>query len=1183
MKKAVFTFGRMNPPTVGHEKLVAKVKQVATRNRATPLVFLSHTQNKKKDPLSYQQKIYYAQRAFGKIVQKSDAKTIIQVLQDLEKKGYTDIVLVVGSDRVQDFKTLINQYNGKDYTFDSIDVVSAGERDPDAEGVEGMSASKMRAVAVDDDRPMFISGVPSKISAADATKLYKDVRKGMMLESFEDIDIDALIDEIDIDTIELDDLDEVLNLSQRLKKARQMKRMAPRFKNLRKIKAKRMADPQRLMMRARKQALNIVRKRVAGKKGQNYTSLSPAEKIAVDRLVQGKTPAIQKLAQRLLPKVRKAEMERLKRARGPKDEEFSVDEARKVAQDQDIAKRPGTQPAKYFKDLALSTKKARDAQFKKQAKMDDDDPSAYKPAPGDKSGETKPSKHTIKYKQMYGEEVQLEADDWKEILKTTFPSLYRAVDKTVNNKRYQYAIKLFLQYTKDNPKDRRRNMVKAAQATNTDVRTLYSVFMDLVDRGKLPKQLADFQPLARRDVRKPSTKPFTGIMAMGEGNGQEDEVSDLVPDMIRISMISGSKKKKKGLLLDAEFEKFNEQVYTSNVKQQHSSEKERLKQQHAREKERQKADHQRELDRAKIRDIRTESVQLQEGINDPAIFKAVFLAGGPGSGKSFIVGKTALPALGFKIVNSDDAFEAAMKKAGLEMDPESIFSVQGQEIRGKAKALTGRKKQRYIEGRLGLVIDGTGKDSAKIKRQAKMLKDLGYDIAMIFVNTDLDTALARNQQRARSLPDDEVKSMWKEVQRNMGAFQTQFGNNLVIVDNSEGASWPQETLRAYRKMSKFASDRPQNPKAIKWISQQKKESGLDEQFEMFEATSSIAPRDNYQLEEKAIEALKKKSEKSGISYSILKQVYNRGMAAWKTGHRPGTTPQQWAFARVNSFLTGGKTRTTADKDLWAKAGKSKKEDVRVGPYMSKAGMTESLDESFQMHIDRPSGYGQMVTARDAGINVRGGFEFHPSVNEVGGAGERGTNKLTIKYQKDTPGQPITAERCPRTNEAVCQCSKVNELAEQNGTVKAIVTLEHTQGDVEGNIMLTQKPGKPTVITGQITGLKPGKHGFHIHEFGDLSKGCESAGGHYNPSKVNHGDLDKGHVGDLGNIEANEQGIASFTINASRVTLVGEQSVVGRSIVVHSGEDDLGQGGDAESLKTGNAGSRLGCGVIRLAE
>jgi len=127
----------------------------------------------------------------------------------------------------------------------------------------------------------------------------------------------------------------------------------------------------------------------------------------------------------------------------------------------------------------------------------------------------------------------------------------------------------------------------------------------------------------------------------------------------------------------------------------------------------------------------------------------------------------------------------------------------------------------------------------------------------------------------------------------------------------------------------------------------------------------------------------------------------------------------------------------------------------------------------------------------------------------------------------------------------------------------------------------QRPGEPTLIKGKISGLKPGKHGFHIHEFGDLSDGCDSAGAHYNPDDVNHGDLDNGHVGDLGNVVAGTDGIADFTLVAKRVDLTGDRSVVGRSIVIHSNADDLGKGGDAESLKTGNAGDRLACGVITL--
>src|SRR5210317_711627 len=111
-------------------------------------------------------------------------------------------------------------------------------------------------------------------------------------------------------------------------------------------------------------------------------------------------------------------------------------------------------------------------------------------------------------------------------------------------------------------------------------------------------------------------------------------------------------------------------------------------------------------------------VSLDEGVNDPSIFKAVFLAGGPGSGKSFIVGKTALTALGFKVINSDDAFERALKKVGLKPTPEDIYSPLGQEVRGRAKALTGRRMKLAINGRLGLVIDGTGKDYEKIQEQA---------------------------------------------------------------------------------------------------------------------------------------------------------------------------------------------------------------------------------------------------------------------------------------------------------------------------------------------------------------------------------------------------------------------------------------------------------------------------------
>jgi len=214
---------------------------------------------------------------------------------------------------------------------------------------------------------------------------------------------------------------------------------------------------------------------------------------------------------------------------------------------------------------------------------------------------------------------------------------------------------------------------------------------------------------------------------------------------------------------------------------------------------------------------------INEGVNDPSIFKAVFLAGGPGAGKSFVVGKTALPALGFRLINSDEAFEAALNKAGLTTSAEDIASAQGQALRAKAKALTGKIMLRALEGRNGIVVDGTGKDYAKIKKQVDELRKLGYAVKMIFVNTDLDTALERNRMRNRSLPDAKVEEMWKDVQKNIGKFQGLFRNRLIVLDNSKGSDIERSTIEAYKDVKTWASKPPENKIAAKWIKSQRKQ------------------------------------------------------------------------------------------------------------------------------------------------------------------------------------------------------------------------------------------------------------------------------------------------------------------------------------------------------------------------
>ena len=181
----VFAFGRFNPPTTGHEKLISKVAQVS--GSSPYRIYPSFSQNPKKDPLPHTLKVAYMRKMFPKharsIVADKDAKTAINVAVKLYDEGFRDLVMVAGSDRVKEFSSLLKTYNGFEgkrhgfYKFDSIDVVSAGERDPDAEGVEGMSASKMRAAAVEGDFDSFQQGLPKGFR--DAKKLYNDVRKYM--------------------------------------------------------------------------------------------------------------------------------------------------------------------------------------------------------------------------------------------------------------------------------------------------------------------------------------------------------------------------------------------------------------------------------------------------------------------------------------------------------------------------------------------------------------------------------------------------------------------------------------------------------------------------------------------------------------------------------------------------------------------------------------------------------------------------------------------------------------------------------------------------------------------------------------------------------------------------------------------------------------------------------------------
>jgi len=384
----------MNPPSVGHQKLVDKINSVAKKEKAVPELYLSHSQDKKKNPLSYLAKINIAKKSFGKIVKVSKARTIIEVLKSIQDK-YDDVIIVVGSDRVSDFDKLVSTYNGKDYTFNSIKVISAGERDPDAEGVEGMSASKLRGFVKDGNYESFKSGMPGKLKDRDIKFMYDEIRKEMGIN--EEIELDEAVGSFtkeyykplkpsqksaieralkpltimymkdgynvivrtqkdadlgtavllfvkkdkgfsslvahksmgpngklkDIGINEEIELDEALNLQQRLKRRQLMRRIKSKIKLGRKRAKYKLANKDKLEKRSSKRAREIMRKKLAGSRGENYKDLPLSARQEIDKKIEKKKTIIARLAKRLLPKVRKAEQERLKMARQSRNESYN--------------------------------------------------------------------------------------------------------------------------------------------------------------------------------------------------------------------------------------------------------------------------------------------------------------------------------------------------------------------------------------------------------------------------------------------------------------------------------------------------------------------------------------------------------------------------------------------------------------------------------------------------------------------------------------------------------------------------------------------------------------------------------------------------------------------------------------------------------------------------------------------
>ena len=213
---------------------------------------------------------------------------------------------------------------------------------------------------------------------------------------------------------------------------------------------------------------------------------------------------------------------------------------------------------------------------------------------------------------------------------------------------------------------------------------------------------------------------------------------------------------------------------------------------------------------------------IDEGVNDPGIFKAFFTAGGPGSGKSYVASSSGAGKnnpYGLKVVDSDPLFSKMLKDAGMATTSSDIYSDEGQAIRNRAKGLVSKQQSGFIEGRLGLLVDGTGKDYNKIKKSSDALRQIGYDTYMIFVNTSLDVAQQRNEMRSRQLEKSEVTKMWNAVQENVGKFQSYFGRKsfLVVDNNSAGED---VFTKVFVEIGKLVKQKPSSRAANAWIKNQ---------------------------------------------------------------------------------------------------------------------------------------------------------------------------------------------------------------------------------------------------------------------------------------------------------------------------------------------------------------------------
>jgi len=770
----VFGFGRFNPPTTGHEKLIEKVASVAGSNPF--FIYPSHTTGP-KDPLPHAKKVAWMRKMFPKykknIIADRNAKTAIQIAEKLYKDGYKNLIMVAGSDRLREFDTLLQKYNDAPdkkgnqlFKFDSVKVVSAGERDPDAEGVSGMSASKMRAAAEKGDFDSFKTGIPSTLNDADKKKLYFEVRKNMGIREEREMgdDYDSLRDAYLTGKIwNVGEVVEANDLSgEVVRKGTNYLSFVSEDGKVHKAWLHEVKSPLQKLK-------DFDKSRVAAGKPPIFTDKEPPKFIRMKKagmmtIMNVPTDEIGKFEKKGYKIIE--DIVGVKPMSGPTGQIFALKSEEVELDERNYAKEYanyGGRPEQIAR--RSSRNKARRAMGDKAIKgMDvghaDNDPMNNDPK---NLRMEKPSEN--RREPRLREEDELDEMSWYKVAIAKISQLNHPKD-------YE---KMLKQYMSDMKKPELKNKTAsyiAARIANDykgqDGRKLVQYINKLVDDGKLPKELkAEYQ-------EEKTMQTFSDLVKQINEVKQDKDVDD-----------------KKGT---------QPAKYYAGDMAKSTKDK---------------------------RDAHFKSKKV-----------------GPAPGDADAETKPSTHTKKFKQMYGEELPAGADQGDYIDDFQKS----DAPQFKGKSKE---KRKDMAIAAYLS-------KNESLLDNVNKMLSESGH--------TD-------------------VASMKNKVQVAMSALQKMEGELGKLGDEDDLPTWWTNKVATAVSRLDDMSDY------------------LDTQVEEVELDEKIA-------------GLVKKSEKSGMSYSILKKVYDRGMAAWKTGHRPGTTPQQWAFARVNSFTTKSSgTWGKADKDL----------------------------------------------------------------------------------------------------------------------------------------------------------------------------------------------------------------------------------------------------------------------------